>query len=1219
MSRPAFSFLEHEDGMEFMIADAFAEDRISERDRDMFGNGQDFRDESLYEKHWHETEENGREKINFQDRKGFPKDCVVYLFGCTEQGNSVMARTLFRPYHYVEIPDKWNDFQIKMFFEHLNSILFRYGFSKLEYDIGHHHRMYGWEPDPNDHSKRRLYKTAKVSYPTIAHMKWATKLLTVDGHKLKSPDKCPFLGEKISFAVHESSKVPIIHKIFDQYGWKASGWIRLPKGSFSLSDGGLSTCQVEIDFQASLAIPLLDKETVPPLVLASFDIESYNPDESGKPPVSTDPLCKVSMIGVTVQRFGTTDTRRIVFSLLPVSSEPTPQAVSEGKAMPIEFRTFDGDEKAMCLAFRDCVCHEIDADVITGYNLNGYDYRFLGERFAKLFVKQPQLTSRFFHWSRLASMYGPLLHEESSSMAKGDRVKCSFPMIGRISIDMLAIVSDPTFPEDFVNFKLDTVAEKLLGRNKIDLNMQDMFKLFEGRFTKRFLMANHGMAKSLLPQEHWPAEPMMLNTVPAFTLSNKGLEDDLERMKAYNDAKRDHDELMTEQRRQNEILMTKYGENLYDAVMKQGQVADPAVLRRRLGEYCSVDCDLPLEIMENTNTLMCAIQMSRKTMTLTNDVVNRGQQIKVYQLLVSYSHKIGFVVNDAPASMKNGKYKGAKVLSPEARFYDRPIITEDFASLYPSIMRAEGYCPSTFVVDPKHKEYKDVNYKRVDVQNGTGIVHSFVCNKDSVCSMILKDLGDERKRVRDLEKKESLASMKRNYDAQQKACKVVMNSIYGFFGVDPKMALMPCVAVAECVTFTGRCMIETTKRLIEEHFSKEGAHVVYGDTDSVMVDMVNVKQEPGESNASFMARMFEYGHAMSKLVTDHFAKATGKSGIIKLEFEKVYSPYLLLQKKTYAAAKYESLTKPPVIDVKGIVLVKSSTCTFVKDVMECIMTPLFFEKSIPRVVEAINRIIVKFRDGKIPDEDFIHYVKLSANYADRTSHPQCVVADKIKTRTPGSEPKPGDMVAYLPVMDRGQQLANMVEDPACIKANNLAINYLYIIEHRLVEVLASMLRFLPIDMDKLMKPLISAAARKSSTSQSVCTLMGEQETDPPLYTLTDQEVEQGFAKMRMAEKNELKQQGLELSCMDDDHEDGFFSLLSSTQRSEKVTSKSTNKRKAQTKSINVYEIDGTSMSSIGATYEPERLKRAKKNQPPTNNMSLLSFFTNEEDANLENF
>lgn len=1213
MSRPPCTF--SEDGIEFMVVDAFADDRILEKERDMFGEGQSYTDETLYEKHWHETEDNGRRKINFQDRKGFPKDCVVYLFGCTEQGHSVMARTLFRPFHFVEIPDKWNDYQIKSFFEHLNSILFRFGVAKLEYEISLKHRMYGWEPDPKDHSQRRLYKTAKVSYPTIAHMKWATKMLTVDGHKLRSPEKCPFLGDKISFYVHES-KVSIIHKIFDQYGWKASGWLSLPPGSYERAEGGLSTCQMEIDFQASLATPLLEKQTVPPLMVASFDIESYNPDVSGKPPVSTDPACKVSMIGVTVQRFGTQDRRRIVFSLLPVSSDPTPQAVSEGKAYPIEFRNFDGDERAMCLAFRDCICHEIDADVVTGYNVNGYDYRFLGERFASLFVQQPVFTSRFFHWSRLASIYGPMLQEESSSMAKGDRVKCTLPMTGRISIDVLDTVSDPLFPVSFVNFKLDTVAEVLLGRNKIDLNMQDMFKLFEGRFTKRFIMANHAMAKSLIPSEVWPAEPMMEDSVPLFDMDKNGLEEDLDRMKRYNDAKREHDDCLTEQTRRNEAAMIKYGEDLYQTVIKHGIKEDPLVFRRRLGEYCSVDCDLPMDILENTNTIMCHIQASRKTMTLTDDVVNRGQQIKVYQLIVSYSHKIGFVVNDPPASMKNGKYKGAKVLEPEAHFYERPIITEDFASLYPSIMRAEGFCPSTFVVEPKHKEYTDVTYKQVDVQNGTGVIHSFVCNKDSVCSMILKDLGDERKRVRDLEKKEPLASMKRNYDAQQKACKVVMNSIYGFFGVDPKMALMPCVAVAECVTYTGRCMIETTKRLIEEHYAKEGAHVVYGDTDSVMVDLVHVKPQPGESNASHMARMFEYGHGMSKLVTDHFAKTTGKPGVIKLEFEKVYSPYLLLQKKTYAAAKYESLTKPPVIDVKGIVLVKSSTCTFVKDMMECVMTPLFFERSIPRVVDAINRIIVKFRDGKIPDEDFIHYVKLSANYADRTAHPQCVVADKIKERTPGSEPKPGDMVAYLPVMDRGKQLANMVDDPAYIKANNLLINYLYIIEHRLIEVLRSLLRFLPIDMDKLMNPLLSAAAKRSSTSQSIDLLMDQEDTHPPLYTITDAEVEQGFAAMGMARKTELKQQGLELSMMDDE-DDGILSLMSSTRLSEKVAV--TKKRKAsQQKPINVYEIDGTSTSSIGATYEPERLKRAKKNQPLANNMSLLSFFANE-DANLENF
>ncbi len=40
-------------------------------------------------------------------------------------------------------------------------------------------------------------------------------------------------------------------------------------------------------------------------------------------------------------------------------------------------------------------------------------------------------------------------------------------------------------------------------------------------------------------------------------------------------------------------------------------------------------------------------------------------------------------------------YEGATVIEPKKAFYDTPIATLDFASLYPSIMMAHNLCYST--------------------------------------------------------------------------------------------------------------------------------------------------------------------------------------------------------------------------------------------------------------------------------------------------------------------------------------------------------------------------------------------------------------------------------------------------------------------------------------------------------------------------------------------
>jgi hypothetical protein len=48
-------------------------------------------------------------------------------------------------------------------------------------------------------------------------------------------------------------------------------------------------------------------------------------------------------------------------------------------------------------------------------------------------------------------------------------------------------------------------------------------------------------------------------------------------------------------------------------------------------------------------------------------------------------------------------YEGATVLEPKAGYYDRPVATLDFASLYPSIMMAHNLCYTTLV--PKGHEH----------------------------------------------------------------------------------------------------------------------------------------------------------------------------------------------------------------------------------------------------------------------------------------------------------------------------------------------------------------------------------------------------------------------------------------------------------------------------------------------------------------------------------
>ena len=54
---------------------------------------------------------------------------------------------------------------------------------------------------------------------------------------------------------------------------------------------------------------------------------------------------------------------------------------------------------------------------------------------------------------------------------------------------------------------------------------------------------------------------------------------------------------------------------------------------------------------------------------------------------------------------------------------------------------------------------------------------------------------------------------------------------------------------------------------------------------------------------------------------------------IKLEFEKVYFPYLLMNKKRYAGMLWTKPERPDKMDCKGIETVRRDNCALVADIV----------------------------------------------------------------------------------------------------------------------------------------------------------------------------------------------------------------------------------------------------------------------------------------------
>eukprot|EP00833_Pecoramyces_ruminatium_P004950 jgi/Orpsp1_1/1178982/evm.model.c7180000067458.1 len=460
-----------------------------------------------------------------------------------------------------------------------------------------------------------------------------------------------------------------------------------------------------------------------------------------------------------------------------------------------------------------------------------------------------------------------------------------------------------------------------------------------------------------------------------------------------------------------------------------------AETRRRLAIYCLKDAWLPLRLLDKLMCLINYIEMARVTGVPFNLLLQRGQQIKVISQLYRKAIEEDLIIPFMQQEVTEEQYTGATVIEPKKGFYDTPISTLDFNSLYPSIMMAHNLCYTTLLSKQTIDKLglkKDIDYI-VTPSNDMFVKEN---HRKGLLPSILKHLIDARKKAKADLKKETDPFKKSVLNGRQLALKISANSVYGFTGAT--IGRLPCIPISQSTTAYGREMIEKTKYLVESHYSiangfPHDATVIYGDTDSVMVRF----------GVETLEEAMKLGKEAAQFVTQHFIKP------INLEFEKVYFPYLLISKKRYAGLFWTRTEKYDKLDAKGIETVRRDNCRLVQNVIDTCLRKMLIDRNVNAAIDYAKQVISDLLQNKIDLSQLVITKALSkTEYDGKQAHKE--LADRMRKRDPGSAPNLGDRVAYVIIKAAKDAAAyEKSEDPLYVLEHNIPIDTKYYLDNQL--------------------------------------------------------------------------------------------------------------------------------------------------------------------------
>jgi len=374
---------------------------------------------------------------------------------------------------------------------------------------------------------------------------------------------------------------------------------------------------------------------------------------------------------------------------------------------------------------------------------------------------------------------------------------------------------------------------------------------------------------------------------------------------------------------------------------------------------------------------------------------------------------------------------GAYVGDPRRGFQEN-IVSFDANSLYPNVMITLNLSPETKVGVITEKTDKDVTIQHVNGQTFTLSTKNFIefVNKEKIAISKAKVLFTQKekgiipetvdhfykKRVeikrqlkllkrkiinvaKDTEEHTTLQRQIDNLNITQHTIKILINTIYGYFG--NKHSPLGDDELAESITLTGQAVIKESNRLLEEYLKKvanltdeelkEDTPIIYNDTDSSYISIKHIVRknnlkmldEKGKITPEYYKQVQDIEDYLNKEIIKWGQSALGSTDCrLNFKREAIADSGLFLQKKRYVLHVLDEEGIPcDKFKYTGVEVVRTTMPAPIKPYVKKIIETMLTTRDLTMTNKIFNETYDIFKNLSIEDIAFVMGIKGYEKYA----------------------------------------------------------------------------------------------------------------------------------------------------------------------------------------------------------------------------------------------